>query len=318
MLRRSLLLAGLAAVPALRAQSLAGRPIRIIVPWTAGGGTDVVARAMSGKLGEALGTSIFIENKPGATGVIGTDTVAKAAPDGHTLVLGTNATFSIAVGLLKLPYDAQKDLTPITRVASVPHVLTVHPSVPANTVAELVALAKAKPNGLSFGSSGIGSTVQLAGEQFKLATGTKILHVPYKGSGQSVADTIAACAVSFDTLPAVEAQIKAGRLRPLAILGPRRVPSLPDVPTVGEAGVQGAECVTWYGLYGPGALPAPLVGEIYDKVVGVLATPELKTRLKELGAEDTSPPAPDEFRKIAASEIVRYATVIKAAGIQAQ
>jgi len=316
MLRRSILLAGLSVAALARSQSLSSRPIRVIVPWTVGGGTDIAARILSVRLGAILNTQIIIENKAGGTGVIGTDFVAKSAPDGHTLVFGTNSTFSIAPSLIKLPYDPIKDLTPVTRVGAVPHVLTVYPGVAAKTVAELVALAKAKPDELTFGSSGVGSTVQLAAVQFQIVTGTKLFHVPYKGSGQSVADTIAGnVMISTDTLPAVLQQIKGGRLRALAVMGPRRVSSLPDVPTIAEAGAPGAEGVTWYGLYGPAGMPKSLVNEIYGAVAKAMTESGVKGRFVELGADETISASPEEFANMAVAELERYAKIIKAAGI---
>jgi tripartite-type tricarboxylate transporter receptor subunit TctC len=316
MLRRSILLAGLATATLARSQSLSARPIRVVVPWPAGGGTDIAARILSVRLGALLNTQIIVENKAGGTGVIGTDYVAKSAPDGHTLVLGTNSTFSIAPNLIKMPYDPIKDLTPVTRVGAVPHILTVHPGVAAKTVLELVALAKAKPDELSFGSSGVGSTVQLAAVQFQIVTGTKLLHVPYKGSGQSVADTVAGnVLISTDTLPSVLQQIKVGRLRALAVMGPSRVSSLPGVPTIAEAGAPGAEGVTWYGLYGPAGMSKALVNEIYSAVAKAMAEPGLKQRFLELGADETISTSPEEFSKMAAAELDRYAKIIKAAGI---
>jgi len=317
---RSLMMVLVASVATMAgAQSLSGRPIRMVVPWTAGGGADISARIIAPKLGEALDTQIVIDNKPGATGMLGTDLVAKAAPDGHTLVLGTNSTFVIAAGLFtKMPYDPVKDLTPITRVAAVPHVLSVHPSVPAHTVAELIAYAKANPGKLSFGSSGTGSTPHLAGERFMIATGTNLLHVPYKGSGQSLADTLAGnVQVTFDTLPSVIGHIKGGKLRPLAVLGPTRASSLPGVPAIAEAGVQGAEGVTWYGIYGPAGMDPKVVAQVHREVVKVMASPEIAAKFKEFGAEEFASRSPDEFSKMVVNEIGVYQKVIKQAGIKA-
>ena len=320
MARRLFLLLLAALTGALAWGQNASRPVRLIVPWSPGGGADISARIIAPKLGEALGAQVIVDNKPGATGVIGTDLVAKAPPDGNTLILGTNSTFVIAVGLFpRLPYDPLKDLTPITRVAAVPHVLTVHPSVPARNVAELVAYLKANPDKVSFGSSGAGSTPHVAGENFKIASSVNILHVPYKGSGQSVADTIAGnVQVSFDTLPSVIGHIRVNRLRPLAILGPKRVAALPDVPTIGEAGYPTAEGVTWVGLYGPGGMQPAQVNRLFNEMTKVMQLPDVAARFKDFGAAETTSASPDEFSKMVVREIEIYSKVIKQAGITPQ
>lgn len=300
------------------AQEYPTKPIRMVTPWPPGGGTDIVARLIAAKLTDAWGQQVVVENKSGATGTIGTDMVAKSAPDGYTLILGTNATHVIAVSLFsKLPYDQQKDLTPITRVAGVPHVIAVHPSVEARNVRELVALAKASPGKIAFGSAGNGSTPHLAGELFKTITGVNLLHVPYKGTGQSLQDTIGGVVqVSFDTMPSVLPHIKNGRLRALAIAGPKRVSALPDVPAVAEAGFPGAEGMTWYGLFGPAGLPAPIVQKIFSEVVKVVRLPDVKSRLDSLGTEETTNASPEEFAAMVRSDIAKYAKVIKSAGLR--
>ena len=310
---------GLAAATSLAsAQEYPVKPIRMIVPWTVGGGADAVARVIGAKLSDAWGQPIVIDNKPGATGTIGTDIVAKASPDGYTLILGNNSTYVYAVSLYnKLPYDPEKDLTPISRVAEVPHVLSVHPSVPAKTVAELVALAKAQPGMLSYGSSGTGSTPHVAGEVFMSLTGTKFLHVPYKGAGQSVADTVSGqVQVSFDTLPSVIAFINAGRLRPLAVMGPQRIASLPNLPTTAEAGVPGAEGSTWYGLYGPANMPPAVVKKIHDEVARIVKSPDVKAKFDTLGAIETASLPSAELASSVKIDIVKYGKILSSIGVQ--
>ncbi len=294
------------------------KPIRLVTPWPPGGGTDIVARMIAAKLTDAWGQQVVVENKSGATGTIGTDMVAKSAPDGYTLIIGTNATHVIAVSLYsKLPYDQEKDLTPITRVSAVPHVIAVVPSLEARNVQGLIALAKAHPGKISFGSAGNGSTPHLAGELFKTLTGVNLLHVPYKGTGQSLQDTIGGVVqVSFDTMPSVLPHIKSGRLRALAIAGPKRVSALPDVPTVAEAGVPGAEGMTWYGLFGPAGLPKPIVQKIFAEVVRIVKLPDVKSRLDSLGTEETTSASPQEFAAMVHSDIAKYAKVIKSAGLR--
>jgi tripartite-type tricarboxylate transporter receptor subunit TctC len=300
------------------AQDYPNKPIRMVVPWSPGGGADITARLIAAKLTDAWGQQVVVDNRAGATGTIGTNVVAKSAPDGYTLLLGTNATHAIAVNLLPdLPYDQSKDLTPITRVAAVPHVLSVHPDLPAQSVAELIALAKSKPGKIAFGSAGNGSTPHLGGELFKTVTGVNLLHVPYKGTGQSMQDTIAGVVpVSFDTMPSVIAHIKSGRMRPLAVMGPRRLASLPNVPTVAEAGIAGAEQVTWFGLFGPGNLPSAIARKLHAEIVKIVQLPDVKARFDSLGTDETTSASPEEFAAMLKAEVAKYAKVAKAAGLK--
>lgn len=317
-IRHWLFLAGLVLATAAGAQDYPNKPVKMIVPWAPGGGADTTARLIAAKLSEVWGQPVYVENKGGATGTIGTDFVAKSAPDGYTLLLGTNSTYVLALSLYnKLPYDPDKDLTPISKVAEVPHILSVNPNVPAKTTAELIALLKANPDKYSFGSSGPASTPHVAGEMFIGRTGTKILHVPYKGSGQSVADTVAGTLqVSFDTMPAVLAFIQAGRLRGLAVLGPKRVSALPDLPTIGEVGLAGAEGATWFGLYGPGGMPPAIVRKIHDDVARIVKMPDVKAKLDQFGAVETASLPSDEFAASVRTDIPRYAKVLESAGIK--
>jgi len=317
-LRRILATAAVAFCAAAGAQDYPTKPIRMVTPWPPGGGTDIVTRLVSQKLSEAWGQQVIVDNRAGATGTIGTELVARSAPDGYTLIIGTNATHVIAVGLMpKLPYDQDKDLTPITRIAAVPHVIAVNPAVPAKTLGELVALAKANPGKISFGSAGNGSTPHLAGEIFKSIAGVDLLHVPYKGTGQSLQDTLGGTVqVSFDTMPSVLPHIKSGKLRALAIAGPRRVAALPDVPTVAEAGVPGAEGMTWYGMFGPASLPPDIVRKLHGEVVKIVRLPDVKERLDALGADETTSASPEEFAAMVKADVAKYSKVIKAANLR--
>jgi len=317
-MRKWFLLAAVAFATASGAQDYPVKPIRMIVPWSAGGGADAMGRLVAQKLSEAWGQPVYVENKPGATGTIGTDLVAKAPPDGYTLLMGTNSTYVLALSLYKqLPYDPDKDLTPISRVAEVPHILSVNPSVPAKSTAELVALLKANPDKYSFGSSGTASTPQVAGQVFMNLSGTKLLHIPYKGSGQSVADTVAGnVQVSFDTMPSVLAFIQGGRLRALAVLGPKRVSALPDLPTTAELGLAGAEGSTWFGLYGPAGMPPAIVRKIHDEVARIVTLPDVKAKLETFGALATADMASADFAAAVRAEVPHYAKVLQAAGIQ--
>ncbi len=319
--RRWLSMLALVLLPTIAAaQDYPNKQVRVVVPWVVGGGADAVARILGQKLNEMWSQPVIVDNRGGATGTIGTDVVAKAPGDGYTLLLGNNSTYVYAVTLYKkLPYDPDKDLTPISRVAEVPHVLSVHPSVPVKTAKELVEYIKANPGKLSFGSSGTGSTPHVAGELFMNLTGTKLLHVPYKGAGQSVADTVSGqVQVSFDTLPSVVSFIQAGRLRPLAVLGPKRVASLPDVPTSAEAGYPGAEGSTWYGLYGPANMPPAVVKKIHDDVAVAVRMPDVKSRLDTLGAVETASMSSEELKANVKAEVAKYATVLKNMGVEGQ
>ena len=246
------------------AQGYPNKPVRMIVGFPPGGGTDVVARVISAKLQEWYGQAVLVENRPGATGTIGADAVAKSAPDGYTLIMGHVNSHGIAPNLFaKLPYDAIKDFAAVSYVGYVPNVLAVHPSVQAKSVKELVALAKSKPGAMNYASSGNGSTQHLAGEMFKQLTGTSIVHVPYKGSGDAIKDLLAGVVnMNFDTMPPVLPHIQAGKLRGLAISTPKRLAQLPDVPTFEEEGIRGFDVTNWYGVMAPGGTPREIVAKL--------------------------------------------------------
>ncbi len=290
----------------------------MLVGFAPGGGTDVVARILAPKLTEMWGQQIVIDNRTGATGTIAAGFVALAPPDGYTLLMGHASTNTIAPNLYaKVPFDPLKDFAPVTLAGSVPHLVSVHPSVPVRSVQELIALAKANPGQLTTPSSGYGSMSHIAGAVFMQMTDTKFVHVPYKGAGLSVQDLIAGqVKVSFDTTPAVMAFVKAGRLRALAAAAPRRLASLPDVPTVSEAGVPGYTMSSWYGVFAPARTPPAIVRIIHAAVNRAQDLPDVKERMDELGADDARTATPEAFAAMVKSELARYAKVIKAAGIR--
>ena len=279
--------AGLALTSAAQAQSAwPGKPVRIMVGASAGGGTDVIARMLADRFADTWKQSFVVENRPGASNTIAADLTAKAAPDGHTLLVATNTGQAIAPHMLKLTYDPLKDLQPVGMIVEVPNVVLVSATLPIKTVAELIADMKARPQGYRYGSSGVGSTQHLAGEAFDLATGVKSIHVPYKGSSQAHVDVISgAVQLMFDTTSSSMPQIRAGKMRALAVMSPRRSAQLPEVPTLTEAGVPSLEMSTWYGLFVTGGTPAPVVALLHNELRRVLTLPEVSQRLAGLGGE---------------------------------
>jgi tripartite-type tricarboxylate transporter receptor subunit TctC len=318
LLCRAVMLVAALAAGVSAAQVYPTKPIRMIVGFPPGGGTDVMARLVVPKMIEAWGQQVVIDNRAGATGIIGTDLVAKAVPDGYTLLMGHVATNAIAASLFaKLPFDPARDFAPITRVSSVPHLLVVHPSVDARTVKDLIAFAQARPGQITFPSAGNGSTPHLAGEIFKTMTGVNLVHVPYKGSGQSMQDLLGGqVQVAFDTTPAVMQYVKAGRLRPLGVSTLKRLAALPEVPTIAESGVPGYEVTTWYGLFAPAGTPPAIVRKVFTEVARIVRLPDVKERLDGLGTEETTNASPEEFAALVKADIAKYATVIKAAGLR--
>jgi tripartite-type tricarboxylate transporter receptor subunit TctC len=312
------LLAALSAiVPPAAAQAPAypTKPIRIVVPFPPGGATDILAREVAQKLNEAWGQQVIVDNRPGAGGNIGSELVAKAAPDGYTLEMGTVGTHAINASLYaKMPYDNVKDFVPIILVAGVPNVLEVNPSLPVNSVAELIAYAKANPGKLNFASSGNGTSIHLSGELFKAMAGVEMTHVPYKGSAPALQDLIAGqVQLMFDNLPPSLPQIKAGKLRALAVTSSVRAPALPDVPTVAEAGLPGFEASSWFGLLAPAGTSPAIVAKINAEVAKWLATPEAKENLAKQGA-NAAGGTPEDFAKHIAAETAKWAKVVKASG----
>jgi len=273
------------------------KPIRLIVPFAPAGSADALARTIQPALSEALGQTLVIDNRPGASSTIGTDMAAKAAPDGYTLVLVTT-THTVNPSLIaKLPFDTVKDFAPVSLVVSQPNILVVHPSVAAKSVKELVAMAKAKPGSMNFASGGNGSSPHLSGELFNIVAGTRITHIPYKGSGPGVTDLLGGHVQMMFAGPlALEQHIKSGRLRPLALADKRRSSILPDVPTMAEAGFPGVETGTWYGILAPARTPPAVVAHVHRVIVRILQAPDLKTRILNQGV-DIVASSPADFEK---------------------
>jgi len=305
-----------ATTPAL-AQTWPAKPIRLMVGFAPGGGTDIVARVLAQKLSEGWGQQVVVENRAGATGTIAADFVAKSAPDGYTLLMGHVNSNAIAPTLFKkLPYDAVKDFASVTYIGYVPNVLTVHPSLPTKNVKELIALAKSRAGELTCASSGTGSTQHLALEMFMTHTGTKIIHVPYKGSGQAIVDLVAGqVQMNFDTMPPVLDHIRGNRLRALAVTTPKRAEQLPDVPTFVETGLKGFEMTNWYGVVAPAAVPRDIINRINADLNRALADPAVRKRLADVGTEIGGGTA-ESFDAFVKTEIVKYTKLVKAANVQ--
>ncbi len=301
--------------PAAFAQAFPNHSIRLVVPFPAGGTTDILARDVAKRLTETLGQAVVVDNRAGAGGNIGADIVAKSAPDGYTLLMGTVGTHAINPSLYaKMPYDHVKDFVPVVLVAGVPNVLVVNPSVPINSVADLIKMAKAKPGSINFASSGSGTSIHLSGELFKTMTGVDMTHVPYKGSSPALTDLMGGqVQVMFDNLPSSLALIKSGKLRAVAVTSLKRAPALPDVPTVAESGVPGFEASSWFGILAPAGTPAPIVAKLNAEVNQWLQSPEGKAQLLAQGAEVAGGP-PDRFVAHIRAESDKWAKVVKASG----
>ncbi len=310
-----------AACVAGTALAQAGYPnkaIRYVVPFPAGGPLDIVARSIGQELSKAWSQPVIVDNRPGAGGNIGADIVAKAPPDGYTILMGAVSTHAINVTLYnKLPYDPIKDFAPVTLITSVPNVLVVHPSVPAKNVKELIALAKSRPGQLNFASGSTGSAGHLAGELFNVMAGVDMTHIPYKGAAPAVIDLIAGhVSLMFDNLASALPNIKAGRVRALAVTTLKRSPLLPQLPTISESGLRGFDVSTWFGIFAPGATPPDIVARLNREVVRILHTPEMRERLATQGAEPVGN-QPEEFAAFIKTEIPKYAKVVKASGAKA-
>ena len=313
--RLAALLAMLAAIPLASAQTYPGKTIKLIVPFPPAGSTDISARAVAGKLGERLGQAVVIENKPGAGGNIGTDVAAKAAPDGYTLVVGTVGTHAINASLYsKMPYDHIKDFAPVILLSSTPNVLVVYPKLPVNSVKDVIALARSKPGEMTFASSGSGTSIHLSGELFNSMAGLQMTHIPYKGSGPMQIDLISGQVnMSFDNLSAAMAQIKAGRLRALAVTGTSRSPMLPDIPTVAEAGLPGYEATSWNGVFAPAGPPKDIIDKLNRELNAILQSPETRKFFAEQGGE-AGGGTPEQLGALVRSETVKWSKVVKESG----
>ncbi len=298
---------------ALLAQSWPSKPIRLVTPYPPGGTTDILSRLFAQSMD--LGQPIIIEARPGAGGNVGTEQVARAAPDGYTLLMGASGPLAINASLFrKLPYDPAKDLSPIVLVASVPLVLVVHPSLPASGVPELIALLKANPDKYSYASAGNGTPQHLSAELFKSITGVRMAHVPYKGSGPAVNDLVGGqVPISFESMIAVLQQVQAGRLRALAVTSLRRSPTVPDIPALAESGVQAYESIAWYGVVGPAGLPKRIVERVNQEMRRVLGQTEMKARLFAMGSASVHG-TPEQFGAFIRAEIQKWAKVVKESG----
>ena len=310
-------LAALALSAAAHAQVYPAKPLRMIVAYPPGGGTDIVGRMLAQKLGESLGQSVVVENRGGASGNIGTELAARAAPDGYTILMGNVAPNAINVSLFKdLAFDPVADFAPVSLVASTPNILVVHPSTPARTVKEVIALAKAKPGTLNFASAGMGSSSHLAGELFRILAGVEIVHVPYKGAGPAMVDVLSGqVQLYFATMPAAMPHVKPGKLAPVAVTSARRSPALPDLPTVAESGVPGYEASTWYGVLAPAHTSPAVVARLHGDIVKILADAALHARLADQGFDPVGS-SPEEFGAYIKSEILKWGKAIRDAGIR--
>jgi tripartite-type tricarboxylate transporter receptor subunit TctC len=309
--------AALFSTAAAFAQTYPARPIRMIVPFPPGGSTDLVARVIAQKMSESWGHQVVVDNRPGANGMIGADLVAKGAPDGYSIVLGTIGPMAINASLYKMPYDIARDLAPITYTANIANVLVVGPSVPAKDVKELVALAKAKPGTLTFGSSGTGGAPHMAVELFKILAKVNVVHVPYKGGGPAMTDAVGGQITgSFASVPSAIGFIKAGKLRALGVSAGKRSSALPEVPTVAEAGVKGFSVLDWQGLFGTAKTPPEIVNKLNAAAVKALADPQLRTVYSGMGI-DIIGNTPAQFAKQIREDTARWAKVAKTANVRA-
>ena len=304
------------AAQVAHAQTYPVRPVRLIVPYPAGGPTDFVGRTVGQKLGEYLGQQVVVDNRPGAGTIIGSELVARAAPDGYTLLFGTGGgTFLTPLMLPKVPFDPHRDFAPVAMLVVSPQVLVVHPSVPVKSVTDLVALAKAKPGALNFASVGTGTSPHLGGELFASLTGTKIVHVPYKGTAPAMTDLVAGrVQMMFTSMPTVLAHVKAGKLRLLGTGGTKRSAVISDTPPIAET-VPGFELVTWYGVFAPVKTPQAIVKRLNTEIAKVLADPQSRDPMAAQGLEPTVM-TPEELKRYTEQETKRWAKLIKAAGLK--
>ena len=306
------------AIPCALAQNYPNRAIKLIVPSSPGGGTDIVGRILAQKLSEQLGQQVVVDNRAGAGTIIGNDAVAKSAPDGYTLLVGLSTLAINPSMYAKLPYDALRDFAPISQAVSSPNMLTLHPSVPAKTVKELIVLARAKPGSLTFGSAGMGTSPHLSGELFKTLAKIDMVHVPFKGSGQSIISQIAGeIAANFPSVPTAMPYVKAGRLRGLGVTTVKRAQALPDMPSIAEAGLPGYEATQWFGLLAPAGTPRAIIDRLYQESSRALRSADVKERMIAEGLEVVGG-TPEEFAAYIKSETDKWTKVIKAAGIKPQ
>ena len=298
------------------AQDYPARPLRMILGFAPGGSTDLVARVLAQKMAATWNQQVVVDNRPGANGMIGADLVAKATPDGHTLLLSSIGPMAINASLYTMPYDIVKDFAPVTYTGNVTNLLVVHPSVPAANVRELMALAKAQPGKLTFGSSGAGGAPHMAVELFKILAKVDVVHVPYKGGGPAMADLVGGqISGSFASMPSSIPFVRNGKLRALAVTAPKRSPAAPEVPTVSEAGIPGFSVLDWQGMFTTAKTPAPVVNKLNAEIKRALALPDVIEKLAPAGVEIQTT-SPEEWGRFVQSEIEKWAKVVKTAGIK--
>ena len=299
------------------AQNYPSRPIRLVVPFSPGGAADVPGRILTQKMSEALGQQVVVDNRPGAGSTIGADQVAKALPDGYTLLTISNTHFVSAALYKKLPYDSLNDYAPVTQVTSAPNVVVVHPSLPAKTLRELIALAKSKPGKIDYASSGNGSTQHLTGALFTKMAGVEMTHIPYRGSGPATADLLSGqVTVGFPGIAGMLPQIKAAKLRALAVTSAKRSPELPQVPTVAEAGVKGYDVTAWFGVAGPKGMPRDIVLKLHAELLRILKNPDVQKLLLNAGQEVAWQETPELFGEMLKLEAAKWARMVRESGAQ--
>ena len=312
------LLLGFASAQVALAQGFPARPVRLVVPYAAGGPVDIVGRIVGQRLSEAFHQQVIVDNRAGGGGNIALEIVARAAPDGYTLLMGANGVIAINPSLYKsMPVDTQKDFAPISMVASSPMILVAHPSVAAGSVKDLIALAKARPGAMNYASSGSGSTAHLSSELFKSMARINMVHVPYKGAGPALTDLVGGqVQIMFTGVSSTLPFVKSGKLKALAVSSEKRLPLLPDMPTVAES-LPGYEVLTWYGVFAPAATPRAILDRVHTTLVEIFATPDAKARLAALGA-DAQTNTPQEFTQAVARETAKWARIVKESGARAE
>ena len=309
----ALALASFAAAPAMSQAIYPSKPVRIIVPFTAGGATDVIARIVAARMQEAWGQSVLIENRAGATGAIGSEFVAKAPPDGYTMLMGTTSTHALGPAIRKMPYSAA-DFSPVTLVSTFPNMLVIHPSLPANSIAEFIALLKANPGKYHYASSGNGSSIHLNAELFKLMTGTQMGHVPYKGSSQALTDLVAGVVhIAFDNMATVWPHARSGKLRALGVTTLQRMPVAPDIPAIAEQ-LKGFEAIIWVGFFGPAGMPSDIAQKVAIETRRIVQAPDVIAKLADLGASAVGS-SPGEFATYVRNDSEKWAKVWRSTGL---
>ena len=310
---------GIALAALAHAQGYPSKPVRIIAPFAPGSTIDIIGRIIAPRLTEALGQPVIVENRSGAGGMLGMDAAAKSAPDGHTLAIGALGPLAMNPSLYpKTPFDPVRDFAAVSLLATGPVVIAVHPSIPARTVTELVELAKKRPGQLNYGSPGVGTSPHLTGELFKIQTGADIVHVPYKGNAEAITDLIGGqISIVFTGVPPVVPLAKAGKVRLLATTGKQRMPNLPDVPTIAEAGVTGADVLIWYGVVVPAATPRDVIARLNREIVKLMNLPDVREKFAQQSV-DPATDTPEQFAQMIRDEVARWSKVIRAAGIKVE